>query len=113
MIDAAAAEQIVRAWIAQLRTAPPMQLELRTERTEEHPFGWVFHYGKPGVPLNPSLNDILFGAAPVIVDRLDGSVHPLPSGLPASACIDIYARTRQLPKLPLRVPLGHADKREP
>ena len=52
--------------------------------TEEHSFGWVFYF---------EMYDDIFGKAPIIVDRNDGSVHCIGTREPAEEVIERYART--------------------
>lgn len=66
--------------------------------TEEHPFGWVFHF-RP-TPESGIDETEMFGLCPIIVDRNDGSVHAIGTREPDEEVVERYARTGSVYKDP-------------
>jgi hypothetical protein len=100
MIDFTMAEHIAREFINRLEwrgTHKPYAI--MPGRTRTTPYGWVFFYGDAThVQTREDSDDGLLGPVPILVEKSDGSVHPLhPSGIPVEVLLAEYEASRTLP----------------
>lgn len=91
MIDFNAAKEIARRHIAGVKVAPGIELVLIEQRTIERPFGWVFFFDSKKYLESQDREYTVLGA-PFIVDRRDGSLHPLKTAPPVQHYIEQYER---------------------
>ena len=88
-VDRAEATAVLEAMLA-LR--PTHDFVVMRERTERHPFGWIFFYA-PRKYLETGNGDFLVpGTGPVVV-TLSGEIVELTSSLPPTAAINEYLET--------------------
>ena len=66
-------------------------LVIMDAHTQAHPFGWVFFYQSQRHLDTGDVMDMLFGNAPLIVDRRDGSVHITGTAHPIEHYVRIYS----------------------
>lgn len=85
------AKEIARHYVASLKVAPGVELVLVDQATIQKPFGWVFFYNSKKFLETRDFRDSVIGA-PFIVDRRDGSLHPLKSAPPVQFYIEKYER---------------------
>ena len=116
MIDFTMAEQIAREFInrAELRgTKEPYAI--MPERTMTTAHGWVFFYDvETYVQTREESDDQLIGAVPILVEKGDGSVHPLyPEGVPIEVWLAEYEVSRTLPVRRTPVTFLHGQDAEP
>ena len=67
---------------------------LETDKTKEHPFGWVFFYNTKQYLKTGNPNDLVPGAGPFIVTR-DGAIVHLSTSVPPQLAIEGYLRKWQ------------------
>ena len=68
---------------------------IRNDSTIERDFGWVFFYNLKRFVETGDQNYGLIGTAPIIVDRMNGSLHPTGIGRPIEEYIREYEMKRQ------------------
>ncbi len=88
-IDRAAAERLALDAIRR-RAAPDLDVVILTGTTLERPVGWVFFYTSRRYAETGDLRYALYGNAPALVDRRDGSVHFLPTSRPVEDALADY-----------------------
>jgi hypothetical protein len=93
MIDRSTAESIAVRYLA-ARAKEGRPLVLQYEHTIERPFGWVFFYNTAEFVQTRNARHALFGNAPLIVDRADGSVHVTGTRDPIDSYIVAYETKR-------------------
>jgi immunity protein 35 of polymorphic toxin system len=93
MIDRDAAAAIVGAYLSHLRVEDGDDLVLLEKETLERPFGWVFFYNSKRFVDTHDDRYALIGNGPLIVDRLDGSVHLTGTACPLEFFLERYAQT--------------------
>ncbi len=71
----------------------PLELVLVDEQTISGDFGWVFFYESRAYLESGHLSDTLLGNAPIIVSRLDGSLHGTGTAHSVEFYIDNFVRT--------------------
>jgi len=91
VIDFNAAKEIARRYIAGVQVTPGVELVLIEERIIERPFGWVFFFDSKRYLETRDRKYTVLGA-PFIVDRRDGSLHPLKTAPPVQYYIEQYER---------------------
>lgn len=93
----------------------PMILD---ENTLELDFGWVFFYQSKEYLEHGDIHALLLGNAPVIVDRVDGTVHVTGTAYPIEHYVEVYRKARGapggVPAVPSEAPAapGEADSGE-
>lgn len=94
MTDPAAARAIAQAFVESLDTwfsdpadAPAVQWEATTELN----FGWVFYWNSRRFLETGDGRHALHGNTPFLVDRRDGSVYPVGTGMPLHQSIRTFA----------------------
>jgi hypothetical protein len=94
MIDAPVASAIAQAFVESLDTwftdpgdAPAVQWDA----TIELHFGWVFHWNARRFLETSDPRHALLGNTPFVVDRRDGSVHPLGTAYPLHRSVRDFA----------------------
>ena len=100
MIDFTMAEQIAREFInSPERRGRYKPLAIVPEQTVTTAYGWVFFYDDPTyVQTREDSDDRLLGPPPILVEKSDGSVHPLhPAGIPVEVLLAEYEESRTRP----------------
>jgi hypothetical protein len=97
MIDRDTAQRIAAEEIARMKPPEGDQITLDDAATIERPFGWVFFYTSRRYEQTKEVSNMLFGNAPFIVDRRDGSVHYTGTGRPVERYIAEYESKRDSP----------------
>ncbi|MDQ7858569.1 MAG: YrhB domain-containing protein [Armatimonadota bacterium] len=90
MVDREQATAIARSFVARIPAPEDDELVLRDDATVERAFGWVFVYTSKKHLDTGDDRYALFGNAPVIVDRQDGSVHETGTARPLAYYIQEY-----------------------
>lgn len=80
------------AYLSKRDPTGALALVLRHEATIERPFGWVFFYNSKQFVDSGDVQHALFGNAPLIVSRADGSIHVTGTGEPIEHYIQEYER---------------------
>ena len=66
-------------------------LKIMEDKTIEVDFGWIFFYQSKSFLETNNSKFMLVGNAPLIVDKINRSVHPTGTCLPLQSYIDRYA----------------------
>ncbi len=99
MIDFTMAHALVEAELLKMkRFILDDDIIIMDDRTIERDFGWVFIYNTKRFVETGDHNYTLIGNAPIIVDRIDGSLHPTGTGRPIEEYIREYEKKRQYRK---------------
>lgn len=94
MIDRPTAERLARERIAGWTLPGDDSWVIVDELTEEHDFGWVFHYTTKRFQESGDPHAAPVGNAPIIVDRADGSVHLTGTSHHVSYYVEHYRKQR-------------------
>ena len=100
MIDLAMAEQIAREFINRPEWRDRHKPNaIMPEQTVATAYGWVFFYDDATyVQTREDSDDRLLGPNPILVEKSDGSVHPLyPAGIPIEVLLAEYEESRPRP----------------
>ncbi|WP_193367347.1 YrhB domain-containing protein [Pelagibius marinus] len=92
MIDYEEAREIVEQHLAETATGTP-KLVLLDDETMEEDFGWVFFYQSEEYLRSGSFADQLAGNAPIIVSKVDGSLHVTGTAHPVEVYIESFRRS--------------------
>jgi hypothetical protein len=71
---------------------PNVKLEILSDRTEEHDFGWVFYYDSAEHIQTGDFREGLVGNAPLIVDRNSGQIVETGTAHEAEYYVNNYMR---------------------
>lgn len=102
MIDYPEAEQIARDYIRPMCKCPDDEYVLVNDATIEKPYGWVFFYTSRKYLETQDIQYALFGNAPFLVEREDGSIRVFGTALPTKEYIKQYEQERSDPLYSLR-----------
>lgn len=94
MTDAAGAQAIAQAFVESLDTwfsDPTDGPAVQWDATTQFNFGWVFYWNSRRFLETGDGRHALHGNTPFLVDRRDGSVHPIGTGAPLQASIRAFA----------------------
>ena len=105
MLTRHTAEELARTWV---RLMWGDGVALVPEQTIEKPYGWVFSYNSLNWIASRSLDDMLCGNAPIIVDRFGGEIRVTGTAHPTEHYLAIYEAT--LPPGRLVPPGGRAAR---
>ena len=94
MIDRSAARSIATAYTRGI-CPPDDELVISDDDTIETAYGWVFFYDSKRFLETGAFEYMLAGNGPPLVEKSDGSVHPLTSALPVDEAIRDYERARE------------------
>ena len=94
MIDRDAALAIARTYLGQSKMRDGTDLVVREDRTLEKPFGWVVFWDSRTFVETGDPQLAAIGNGPLIIDRVDGSVHPTGSTRPLERFFERYERER-------------------
>lgn len=94
MIDEKQARQAVVEYLHQSRVSGVPELLVVDQETIETDFGWVFFYETEAYLKSGAFEDMLLGNAPLIVDRVDGSIHETGTARDITWYIENYRRFR-------------------
>ncbi|MBK5188865.1 MAG: hypothetical protein JJD97_11525 [Gemmatimonadaceae bacterium] len=94
MIDRDAAHAIARTYLGRTKLQDGTDLVVREDRTLEKPFGWVVFWDSRTFVETGDPRLAAIGNGPLIIDRVDGSVHPTGSTRPIERFFDRYDRER-------------------
>ena len=72
---------------------PGRRQDLVVYSTEERPWGWVVWWSSRRYAETRAVEDLLVGASPFLVNKLDGSLHPTWSGASLESQIQKYEET--------------------
>lgn len=100
MIDREQAKRIAADWLTKHPADGmdgPLDLCLLEEETIEANFGWVFFYVSRLYRETGDVRYAIAGNAPLIVDRVDGSLHETDTAQPVAHHIEQYRRNWQGP----------------
>ena len=98
MIDRQTAIDTAEKWISRESSngaAVSMDLCLVPESTIETDFGWIFFYTSRQYRETGDFKYAIAGNAPIIIDRLDGSLHVTGTAFPIEHYVEEYRRTRR------------------
>lgn len=87
------ARSLAERHLAELPMSPPTELVILDEHTMEIDFGWVFFWNSKKYQETGEFHYALAGNAPLIVDRLDGSVHETSTAYPIEEIIENYRKS--------------------
>ena len=94
MIDREQAKKLAAGWLtthsADGGAERPLELCLLEDDTMEANFGWVFFYTSRLYRETGDLRYAIAGNAPLIVDRVDGSLHVTGTAQPVEYYIEQY-----------------------
>lgn len=93
-MDPAGASAIAQGFVASLDpwfTDPADGPALQWDATVELDFGWVFYWNSRRFLETGDVRHALVGNSPFVVDRRDGSVHPLGTGHPVPRSVGAFA----------------------
>ena len=94
MINREKAEEIAKQYLDEMQNQigePPQLVKFQEEF-----FGWVFFYQAKEYIEMGTLSSMLGGNSPFVVNRKDGSVHPLGTAHSANVYIKEYAQLQSL-----------------
>ncbi len=77
-------------------TPPGLEFVLVDNANPESAFAWVFFYDNKKHIESGDYRDALAGAGPILVDKLDGTVHTFGSAFAGAKCIAKYDELRRL-----------------
>ena len=88
------ATEIARWYVASIPVDDDDTMVLLEGNTVERPFGWVFSYANKKFVDTGDRRQFIYGNAPIIVDRADGSVHLTGTSAPVEKYIEEYEKRR-------------------
>ena len=91
MIDQAEAHALATSWLRERMQPCPSRIV--DEDTQEHPLVWVFFYNSIRYLETGIFRDRLAGNGPLIVNRIDGSIHAGGTAHPPSFYVEQYVAT--------------------
>ena len=95
MVDFAKARALAEDELRTMNQAiPDDEIVIQDDHTIERDFGWVFFYNLKRFVETGDHTYALIGNAPIIVDRMDGSLHPTGTGRPIEEYIFEYEKNR-------------------
>jgi hypothetical protein len=71
------------------------ELVIRDDRTIERDFGWVFFYTSRRFLETGDIRHVPLGNAPIIVDRIDATLHPTGTDQPVEEYIRAYENSKR------------------
>jgi hypothetical protein len=89
-ITPARALEIARKAVDDLKASQPFVIIENKTQTKD--FGWVFFYTSKKFLETHDRKDLIPGNGPLVVDRLDGTIHFLSSSLPPNRAIEEYEK---------------------
>jgi hypothetical protein len=99
MLTKEKARSLVVAWLGGPRTYPdgvPLEFIVLDEHTIERQWGFIFFYSSKRYRDKHELRYMLFGNAPLLVDKRTGQVHPTGTAQPVEHYIAEYERKLSL-----------------
>lgn len=97
MIDISTARSLVEIELSKMfHNAPPEeQLVILDVLSIEKDLGWIFFYNTKAFSETNDPKYGLFGNAPIIVDKEDGSLHYTGTGLPFEEYVEEFRKKKQ------------------
>ena len=90
MIDKNEATTIAEEYLKTIPSIGDVELALMPEHTREFEKGWVFFYQSRRFVETGDMMEMVGGNAPLIVDKMDGSVHVTGTGRPIEDYVSEY-----------------------
>jgi len=94
MTDLWGAQAVAQAFVESLETwfdDPTDGPAVQWDATTEFNFGWVFYWNSRRFLETGDARHALHGNTPFVVDRRDGAVHPIGTGVPLHPSIRAFA----------------------